>query len=159
LKIKDCPLCIFDLLMICMSVRTPGRATYDLFVGMRLYKGSALSSFLFTLVMDELTNGIQNELSWYMLFTDDIALVDESKQEVNDKLKRWRLTLEFRSFRVSRSKTEYLYCRFVGREDTAGEVTIDGMVIPNVEKFKYLGSTIQWNGDINEDINQRIKVS
>jgi len=39
-----------------------------------------------------------------------------------------------------------------------GEVTIEGMTIPKVEKFKYLGSIIQQNEDIDEDINQCIKV-
>jgi len=32
------------------------------------------------------------------------------------------------------------------------------MAIPNVDKFKYLGSIIQQNRDIDKDINQRIKV-
>jgi len=44
------------------SVRTPGGVTNDFFVGMGLHQGSTLSSFLFTLVMDELTRGIQDEL-------------------------------------------------------------------------------------------------
>ena len=39
-----------------------------------------------------------------------------------------------------------------------GEVIIDGLSIPKVEKFKYLGSIVQQNGEIEEDINQRIKV-
>ena len=33
------------------------------------------------------------------------------------------------------------------------------MVIPKVAKFKYLGLIIQQNGDIDEDISQRIRVS
>jgi len=32
---------------------------------------------LFALVMDELTRHIQGEMPWYMLFTDDIILIDE----------------------------------------------------------------------------------
>ena len=32
------------------------------------------------------------------------------------------------------------------------------MTIPKVKKFRYLGSIIQQNGDIDEDINQCIKV-
>ena len=56
------------------------------------------------------------------------------------------------------SKTEYLHCCFGGREDAGGEVTIDGMTIPKVKKFRYLGSIIQQNGDIDEDINQCIKI-
>ena len=59
---------------------------------------------------------------------------------------------------MSRSKTEYLYCCFSGRVDAGGEVTLDRRLIPKVDKFKYLGSIIQQNGNIDEDINQRIKV-
>ena len=43
-------------------VRTPGGVTDDFCVGIGLHKGSALSPFLFTLTMDELTKGIQDEL-------------------------------------------------------------------------------------------------
>jgi len=77
-----------------------------------------------------------------MLFADDIVLIDVNRDGVNDKLKRWRHKLESRGFKVSRLKTEYLHCCFSGREDGRGEVTIEGMTIPKVEKFKYLGLTI-----------------
>jgi len=43
-------------------------------------------------------------------------------------------------FRLSRSKTEYLRCGFSGVEREGGEATMDGVVLPRVEKFKYLGS-------------------
>ena len=59
---------------------------------------------------------------------------------------------------MSRSKPEYLHCCFSGREDAGGDITIDGVPIPKVEKFRYLGSIVQQNGEIEEDINQRIKV-
>jgi len=78
-----------------------------------------------------------------MLFADDIVFVDESRQEVSDKLERLRHTLGSRGFRVSRSKIEYLYCYFSRREDAGGEVTIDVMAMSKVEKFKYLDSIIQ----------------
>ena len=48
------------------SVRTPGGVTTDFFFSIGLHRGSALSSFLFTLVMDELTKEIQDELPWCM---------------------------------------------------------------------------------------------
>ena len=66
--------------------------------------------------------------------------------------------MESKGFKVSRSKTEYLHCCFSGREDAGGEVTLDERSIPKVDKFKYLGSIIQQNGDIDENINHRIKV-
>ena len=35
---------------------------------------------------------------------------------------------------------------------------MEGVVIPRVERFRYLGSIIHENGEIDEDINQRIKI-
>jgi len=51
--------------------------------------------------------------------------------------------LESRGFRFSRSKTEYLRCGLSGVEGDSGEVTMGGVVVPRVEKFKYLGSIIE----------------
>jgi len=78
-----------------------------------------------------------------MLFADDIALIDEPKDGLNEKLEKWRHNLEFRKFRLSRSKTEYLRCGFSGVERDGGEITMGGVVIPRVEKFKYLGSIVK----------------
>ena len=74
------------------------------FITIRLYQGSALSPFLFAIVMDELTRAIQGEMPWCMLFADDIVLVDETRDGVNAKLELWRQTLESRGFRLSRAK-------------------------------------------------------
>jgi len=65
---------------------------------------------------------------------------------------------ESRGFRVSRSKIEYLHCCLSGRVDEGGEVTLGGRSTTKIDKFKHLGSIIQENGDIDEDISQRIKV-
>jgi len=88
-----------------------------------------------------------------------LFFVDVTRDEVNNKLKRWMHKLESSGFRLSRSKIEYLKCSFSGRDDDdGGEVTTDAVAIPKVEKFKYLDSIIQQNGNIDEDISQRIKV-
>ncbi|XP_070014311.1 secreted RxLR effector protein 78-like [Nicotiana sylvestris] len=59
-------------------VRTVGGDSKHFPVDMELHQGSALSPFLFTLVMDAITNHIQREVPWCMLFADDIVLIDES---------------------------------------------------------------------------------
>ena len=86
--------------------------TEDFPIDIGQHQGSALRPFLFTIVMDELTRGIQDEVSWCMLFADDIVLIDESREAVNTKLERWRDTIQAKGFRLSRSKTKYLHCRF-----------------------------------------------
>uniref|UniRef100_A0A1S4D9K8 Reverse transcriptase domain-containing protein n=1 Tax=Nicotiana tabacum TaxID=4097 RepID=A0A1S4D9K8_TOBAC len=73
------------------------------------------------------------------------------------------LDLEFvqldldKGFKLSRTKTEYLECKFSdGTPDADVEVKLDAQVIPKRESFKYLGSIIQGNGDIDEDVAHRI---
>ena len=63
---------------------------------------SALSPFLFTIVMNKLTKGIQDEIPWCMLFVDDIVLINETREGANTKLKRWR---KAKGFKLSRLKT------------------------------------------------------
>jgi len=90
---------------------------------------------------------------------DDIVLIDESIDGVKTKLERWRDTLEAKGFRLSGSKTEYLHCEFSADEGgVVSEVAIEGAIIHRVERFRYLGSIIQANGEIDEDMNHRIKV-
>ena len=43
-------------------------------------------------------------------------------------------------------------------EEDNGEVTIAGVVIPRVEKFRYFGSVIEEKGDMDEHINYHIEV-
>ena len=140
------------------TVRTCGGLTKDFPITIGLHQGSALSPFLFALVIDEVTRSIQDEIPWCMLFADDIVLVDETKDGVNAKLEQWRQRLESRGFKLSRSKTEYMECRF-GTERGASDaiVSLDGKTLNMKECFKYLGSFIQKNGDIDQDVAHRVK--
>jgi len=69
-------------------VRTLMGDTDDFPIDISRYQGSALSPFLSTIVMDELIRGIQDEIPWCLLFTNDIVLIDETKEGVNIKLER-----------------------------------------------------------------------
>ena len=60
-------------------VRTCAGDTTDFSINIGLHQGSALSPYLFSLVMDEVTRDIQGDISWCMLFADDVVLVDESR--------------------------------------------------------------------------------
>ncbi|VFQ65974.1 unnamed protein product [Cuscuta campestris] len=93
-------------------VRTSGGDFESFSVGMGLHQGSALSPFLFALVMDVLTQGVQEGVPWCTLFADDIVLIDDTHEGLNDKLELWRLAHETKGFRISRNKTEYMECRF-----------------------------------------------
>ncbi|XP_060210213.1 uncharacterized protein LOC132637083 [Lycium barbarum] len=107
--------------------------------------------------MDALTSHIQGEVPWCMLFSDDIVLIDESWSSVNARLEVWRQTLESKGFKLSRTKTEYLECKFSNGSQVENEdVQLDTQVIAKKESFKYLGSTIQGTGEIDDDVTHRI---
>jgi hypothetical protein len=149
--IKD----IYDNVMT--SVRTSDGDTNDFPINIELYQGSALGPYLFALVMDEVTKDIQCGIPWYMLFADDVVLVDESRTKVDQKLELWRRTLEAKCFSLIRYKTEYIKCDFSATTQEEEDVRLDGQVIPKKDTFRYLGSMLQKNGDIDEDVSHRIK--
>jgi hypothetical protein len=49
-------------------------------------------------------------------------------------------------------------CDFSAIIQEEGDVRLDGQVIPNKDTFRYLGSMLQKNEDIDEDVSHRIKV-
>ena len=69
------------------SVQTNDGNTDYFPIKIGLHQGSALNPYLFALVMDEVTRNIQGDIPWYMLFADDVVLVDESQAGVNRKLR------------------------------------------------------------------------
>ncbi|PVH64663.1 hypothetical protein PAHAL_2G327100 [Panicum hallii] len=106
--------------------------------------------------MDEVTRDIQGDIPWCMLFADDVVLVDESRAGVNMKLELWRHTLESRGFRLSRTKTEYMMCDFSPTRHEDGDVSLEGQVVAKKVTFRYLGSILQKDGDVDEDVRHRI---
>lgn len=46
-------------------------------VEIRLHQRLSLGPFLFVMVMDKLAWSIQDEVFWYMLFVNDIVLMDD----------------------------------------------------------------------------------
>ncbi|KAK3553111.1 hypothetical protein QTP86_031688 [Hemibagrus guttatus] len=73
-----------------------------------LHQGSALSPFLFAMVMDQLSEEVRQESPWTMMFADDLVICSQSREQVEENLERWRFALERRGMKVSRSKTEYM---------------------------------------------------
>ncbi|KAG5606376.1 hypothetical protein H5410_027868 [Solanum commersonii] len=90
----------------------------------------------------------------------DEVLIDETRDRVNARLEVWRQALESKGFRLSRTKTEYLRCKFSDMLDEVDvEVRLATQIIPKKESFKYLGSVIQESGDIDDDVTHRIGVA
>ncbi|GJX51073.1 retrovirus-related pol polyprotein LINE-1 [Tanacetum coccineum] len=128
----------------------------------RYIKGSAISPYLFALILDELSMEIHEDIPWCLIFADDIVLVSESAKGLNIRLENWIEALEDNGLRVSREKTEYLRCDFGNREIAHNEevdVCIGDKILQPKESFRYLGSMLHKSGRIDEDVSNRIKAA
>ena len=122
-----------------------------------LHQGSALSPCLFAMMMDRITDDIREEAPWTMMFAD-IVICSERKERVEEKLESWRYALERRGMKVNRRKTEYMcVCVCVNERQVNGTVKMQGEEVAKVEDFKYLGSTVQSNGECGRDVKKRIQ--
>ncbi|KAK3570083.1 hypothetical protein QTP86_010232 [Hemibagrus guttatus] len=82
-------------------VRCAVGQTEEFKVEVGLHQGSALSPFLFAIVMDQLSEEVRQESHWTMMFADDIVICSESREQVEENLERWRFALERRGMKVS----------------------------------------------------------
>ncbi|KAK3537399.1 hypothetical protein QTP70_008851 [Hemibagrus guttatus] len=135
-------------------VRCAVGQTEEFNVEVGLHQGSALSPFLFAIVMDQLSEEVRQESPWTMMFADDIVICSESREQVEENLERWRFALERRGMKVSRSKTEYM-C--VNEREGSGTVRLQGEEVKKVQEFKYLGSTVQSNGECGKEVKKRVQ--
>ncbi|KAK3535567.1 hypothetical protein QTP70_016844 [Hemibagrus guttatus] len=135
-------------------VRCAVGQTEEFNVEVGLHQGSALSPFLFAIVMDQLSEEVRQESPWTMMFADDIVICSESREQMEENLERWRFALERRGMKVSRSKTEYM-C--VNEREGSGTVRLQGEEVKKVQEFKYLGSTVQSNGECGKEVKKRVQ--
>ncbi|KAK3514904.1 hypothetical protein QTP70_034585, partial [Hemibagrus guttatus] len=135
-------------------VRCAVGQTEEFNVEVGLHQGSALSPFLFAIVMDQSSEEVRQESPWTMMFADDIVICSESREQVEENLERWRFALERRGMKVSGSKTEYM-C--VNEREGSGTVRLQGEEVKKVQEFKFLGSTVQSNGECGKEVKKRVQ--
>ncbi|XP_071687583.1 uncharacterized protein [Rutidosis leptorrhynchoides] len=142
-------------------VRTPVGNTEVFPIEVDLHQGSVLSPFLFALILDELSQGIQEGIPWCLIFADDIVLISDSKEELNRRLEQWRVALESNGLHISRQKTEYLSCNFDRNDDEQGDgvnICIGDQILQPQTSFRYLGSMLHKSGRIDKDVSHCIQV-
>ncbi|KAK3521139.1 hypothetical protein QTP86_033416 [Hemibagrus guttatus] len=135
-------------------VRCAVGQTEEFNVEVGLHQGSALSPFLFAIVMDQLSEEVRQESPWTMMFANDIVTCSESREQVEENLEKGRFALERRGMKVSGSKTEYV-C--VNEREGSGTVRLQGEEVKKVQEFKYLGSTVQSNGECGKEVKKRVQ--
>ena len=94
------------------KVRTVAGESSKFNVEVGLHQGSALSPYLFLILMDVLTERVRKEAPESMLFADDIVLCGDKDVDMTEYLESWRKALEERGMRVM----EFCFERSVRKE-------------------------------------------
>ena len=73
-------------------MKKPSGDTEEFEIKVGLHQGSALSPFLFILLLDTLTGHIETAIPYVLIFADDIALIGrtEKKEELQRKILSWK---------------------------------------------------------------------
>ena len=96
-----------------------------------LHQGSALSPYLFLLLMDVLREDVKKDVPGSMMYADDIVLGGNDETYMTEYLETWRRALEDRGMRISRPKTQFMDFNF-GQDNGQGR-----------EPVKILGEELQ----------------
>ena len=126
-------------------------------VDMGLHQGSALSPYLFIMVMDVMAEGVRKEVPESMMFADDIVLCGGREVDMTAYLDTLTKSLEESGMRVSMAKTQFMdfNCEH-NQQGNREPVKILGEELERVTHFKYLGTSMEEEGGMETEITKRV---
>ena len=80
-------------------------------VGIGLHQGSALSPFLFIMLVDTISQDMGTGLLWELQYVDDLALIDNTSTDTQNRLESWQKVLTGKGLKINVAKTEHLSTR------------------------------------------------
>ena len=67
-------------------------------VGIGLHQGSALSPFLFIMLVDTISQDVRTDLPWELLYADDLAII--ASTDTQNRLESWQKVLTDNGLKV-----------------------------------------------------------
>ena len=99
------------------------------------HQRSGLSPFLFTIVLDTISEECRNWLPWELLFADDLAIIAESEEDLQRRWLKWQIGIQSKGLKVNTEKTEVMVN---GRSGTLVNIKDKGgRDLNQVDQFKY----------------------
>ena len=105
--------------------------------------------------MDVITEELMDGPLKTILYADDIALIAESKEELQDNLQKWQKVLAENGLRRNVKKT-----KFLSFEEGIESITDGyGEAVEKVQDFRYLGSDLAADGSVDRAAKFRINAA
>ena len=97
---------------------------------------------------------MRTELPWELLYADDLAIIDITSTDTQNRLESWQKVLTDNGLKINVAKTEHLSTR-----ENPLPMTLNGEELKNVDHFMYLGSVIDKDGTIDKDVDLRVQAA
>ena len=138
-------------------VRTAHGKTGQFEIKVGLHQGSGLSPFLFTIVLDKISEECRNGLLWELLFADDLAIIIDSEEHLQRRWLKRQIGMESKGLKVNTGKTEVMVS---GRNGTKVNIKDkEGRELNQVDQFKYLEVTFSEEGGSETAVRARVKAA
>ena len=115
-----------------------------------LHQGSALSPFLFVLVMDMLSEMIVNDDIWELLYADNLVVMAYLEEDLQLRILEWQESLETRGLRVNVSKIVGMVSSKRAEEQVSMEDRHKRQ-LNKEDSLNYLGSMVDSKGGMELD--------
>ncbi|KAK4344896.1 hypothetical protein RND71_035072 [Anisodus tanguticus] len=89
---------------------------------------------------------------------NDIVLIDESRNGFKARMDVWGQTPQSEGFRLGRTKTEYMKCKYSVTHERGWRGSEAGHTCHSKRGTSSIRSIIQENGKINDDVTHRIGI-
>ena len=123
-----------------------------------LHQGSALSPFLFIIVLDALLEFVTTQKVVELLYADDLVILAETEEALQEGILKWQEDLEKGGLKVNAKKTEVMVTK-KGEEHEIEILDTHGNRLQQVRQFRYLGSVVTNGGGTEVDVRERVKTA
>lgn len=115
---------------------------------------------LFNATMNYLLHDVMNDIVKILSFADDYTMIGDDIDEMQAALNKWVDKLESNGLKISRPKSEYLYCPLACPDaPTPPPLMIGTEMVPICTSSKYLGLIVNQTCECDEDVNHRVSVA
>ncbi|EYB86037.1 hypothetical protein Y032_0286g1390 [Ancylostoma ceylanicum] len=88
-----------------------------------------------------------------LLYADDVALIADSRAELQLKIRKWQLALADAGLKLNTKKTEVMS----STEEDYQVFDVSGTAFAQAKEFQYLGSYLSADGTVDAAVRGRIK--
>ena len=130
-----------------------------------LRQGDSLACLLFNIALEKIIRdaGIQTRGTIFyksvqiLAFADDIDIIARSERDLIKSFSLLKNAAGNMGLKINEDKTKYMMVNSQSNRKQAKQIVIDNYKIEIVQRFSYLGSIINSNNNILEEINKRIQ--